>query len=206
MTLCRNPPLLLKRIKTCLWGWKSRTNYNGMINRTVQSAEAFEQAITYQWLNPYKGILLLVQISGYWIHSLVTNCHRVGWWLNNSFPFCLFLLQYIVLQGFKSSVFINIYPQKPIIAKRLVIYTLKAAVENMFFFFSISRIIACTLDKINFYLQLGLSTATVTNQISMMERIHWDLLWAPLHFGLMSVFHSLLIAISYLGDLNNSHW
>lgn len=71
--------------------------------------------------------------------------------------------------------------------------------------FFTSSITADTLDKINFYPQLGLSTATETNQISITERIHRDLLWAPLHLGLMSVFHSLLIAISYLGDLNNSH-
>lgn len=74
-----------------------------------------------------------------------------------------------------------------------------------YFIFDVSSIIPCTLDKINCFPQLGLSTATKTNQISIRVRIHRDLQWAPFHLGLMSVFHSLLVAISYLGDLNNFH-
>lgn len=102
--------LTLERIKTCLWGWKCRTNYNGMINRTMQSAQASEQATTFQWLNPYKCILLLVQILGYWIHSVVANCHRVVWWLNISFPFfvCLFFCNKLYFLRVLSP-FINIY-------------------------------------------------------------------------------------------------
>lgn len=38
----------------------------------MQSAEAPEQATTFQRLNLYKCFLLLVQILSYWIHSVVT--------------------------------------------------------------------------------------------------------------------------------------
>lgn len=82
--------IISERIKTCLCGWKCRTNNNTVINRTMQSAEASEQVTTSQWLNLYKCILLLVQILGYWIHWVGTNCHSLGWWLNISFFVVLF--------------------------------------------------------------------------------------------------------------------
>lgn len=192
--------IVLERIKTCLRGRRCRTNDNRGINRTVQSAAASDQVTTFQWFNPYKCFLFLVQILGY---SVVTNCHRVGWWLNISFCLHVFhsklYFHIILVLSFHSH--ITHYH------KAAWYYLFKqATAEKIMLFFFISWIITYTQDQINFYLQPGLSTATVTNQISTTGRIHWDLLWAPLHLGLMSVFHSLLIAISYLGDLNNSHW